>query len=156
MHNPRRFDAALILVIALGLVLGACVRQNEVIFEDQGALCAMPDGYSGPYDATMLFESGDRITIRVAYEGCLSSSCDVNRHMSCEVVTDGTTLVVHSQGGFTEREGSVSCTEDCGFLEAECSSSPLSAGEYIIVHGDDQLPLTVPSSVQGLCDAPYQ
>jgi len=154
-HSPLGLVAVVALALGLGVLTSACVRHSEVIFEDTGALCPVPEGYTGSLDATMVFEAGGAITFRVAYEGCLSSSCDINREMSCEVVTDGTEIVVHSQGRFTERDGLVSCTEDCGLLEAECDSGPLPAGDYVIVHGEDRFPLTVPSAVQGLCEAPY-
>ncbi len=158
MNSLQRFSRILslvVIVLSLGLHTSACVRQSEVFFEDIGALCPTPTNHTGPYDATMVFEAGETITFTVAYEECLSSSCDINREMSCEVVTDGTQIMVHSQGSYTERDGHVSCTEDCGLLETECTSEPLPAGDYIIVHGEDHIPLTIPSSVQGLCDAPW-
>jgi hypothetical protein len=145
----------LVAIVSVGLPGTACVRQSQVFFEDIGALCPAPTDHTGPYDATMVFEVGGTITFTVAYEECLSSSCDINRDMSCEVITDSTQIVVHSQGSFTERDGYVSCTEDCGFLEASCTSAPLPAGNYVIVHGDDRIPLTIPSSVEGLCEVPF-
>ncbi len=154
-HRPVFVPVIFVAVIMGGLCGTGCVRQSEVIFEDLGALCPSPADHTGPYDATMVFAAGESITFSVAYEQCLSSSCDINRQMSCEVVTDGTQIVVHSQGRFTERGGYVSCTEDCGMLAAECTSEPLAAGDYVIVHGEDRIALTIPSSVQGLCEAPF-
>jgi len=154
-HRPAFAPVIFVAVILWGLCGVGCVRQSEVIFEDIGALCPVAHDHTGPYDATMVFAAGESITFTVAYEQCLSSSCDINRQMSCEVVTDGTQIVVHSQGSFTERDGYVSCTEDCGMLAAECTSEPLPAGDYVIVHGEDRTPLTIPSSVQGLCEVQF-
>jgi hypothetical protein len=104
MNSLQRLSGPLLsmilIVLSLGLHTSACVRQSEVFFEDMGALCPTPTNHTGPYDATMFFEAQETITFTVAYQECLSSSCDINREMSCEVVTDGTQLVVHSQGSF--------------------------------------------------------
>lgn len=145
----------LVTVVSLSLLVSACVRRSEIFFADLGSACPAPEGHTGYLGDPMTFEAGDAIVITVIHDACLSSSCDVDRHMTCEVTLDGTQLLVHSEGGYIERDGYVTCTDDCGWLQAECTSPPLPAGDYVILHGDDEVQLTIPSTVSGLCDLFY-
>lgn len=79
----------------------------------------------------------------VQFPTCLSSSCDRALPTSCEaVVTDGViTLTSH---GASESTGETSCTDDCGFLVADCSlPTALAPGDYVLQHGNDSAPVTL-------------
>ncbi len=125
---------------------------TERSYSDEGTLCA----YGSRTDATSEvvgsteFSVGQRIQLTYSLDDCLSSSCDTNRAASCSVIRDGNLLRVSSSASYTQSSQS-ECTEDCGRLSAICQSEKLPAGEYRVVHGTEEMIVTVPSTIEPPC-----
>ncbi len=125
---------------------------TERSYSDEGKLCA----YGSRADATSEvvgsteFSVGQRIQLTYSLNDCLSSSCDTNRAASCSVIRDGSLLQVSSTASYTQ-SSQRGCTEDCGRLSAICQSEILPAGEYRVVHGNEEMIVTVPSIIEPPC-----
>lgn len=83
----------------------------------------------------------DDDTVRVQMMGCLSSSCDTLLSASCTAELRGG--VVEVTGAAVVRREGTECTDDCGFIVAECD---LPAGvdpeeDILVFGGDDGGPL---------------
>jgi hypothetical protein len=118
-------------------------------FQDQGRVCAFPEGtdpgnaFQSP-STSAAFQPDRPATITVMAPTCLSSSCSKDRKAECSVVIEGNVIHVTSTASFRE-EGST-CTADCGALVARCTTPPLPAGTWFLQHGAERIVLTVPSS----------
>ena len=89
--------------------------------------------------------AGDRLVAEVTYPDCLSTSCDVSRVAACTIESRADdTLVIDAFFSYASQAGP--CTNDCGLLTATCESEPLDAGEYVVLHAGEAVPLTVPST----------
>ena len=84
-------------------------------------------------------------TVEVYQGGCMSSSCDRNEVASCTATLDGTTITVTSSFSWETATSGVDCTDDCGFLIAECDlASALDDGVYTLVHGSETTTISLP------------
>lgn len=120
---------------------------DEQIVESAGRMClhaSPPNGFGNPEPQS--FVAGSPITVRVELNACLSSSCDINREMSCAVNASGNDIGVTSIATWTDTSASSNgCTDDCGILATTCTIEGLAAGTYTVVFGNKTIELTVPS-----------
>ncbi|MBC8067700.1 MAG: hypothetical protein IAG13_05145 [Deltaproteobacteria bacterium] len=120
----------------LVLSLGCGGAWNTISFEDEGELC--------------FAEQADEITVEVTAPDCLSSSCTRDVEASCTAAVEGQRIVLTSEIQWEENNGRIDgCTLDCGSASATCSLGRLADGAYTVVHGEEELALTVP--VDGSC-----
>jgi hypothetical protein len=148
----RDISISLFLAFAMAPAL-ACSQKGETFtFQNQGELCLFPeaetDGNPGSaFGATTPrdYLADQSVNVAVVFAGCLSSSCDVDRTASCSVQAAGADLRVTSEGSF-RTTGASTCTTDCGYLIARCTTPALAAGSYTFRHGDLSLPIQIPSS----------
>jgi hypothetical protein len=146
-----------VVVVLLGAACGDVRR-----FENEGRICvaatveATHSAVRGQVPSPQQFGEGQPLFIEVMMPTCLSSSCSHDIEAVCAAAVDGAAIVVSSHGSF--REGGVSCSADCGFLLASCSTGPLAAGTYEVRHGAERISLTIPSMAPVLCagQAPFQ
>ncbi len=118
---------------------------EEQAVESAGRMClhaAPPAAFPNPEPQT--FAADTPITVRVELTACLSSSCDLDRAMSCSVAATGTSIAVTSLATWVTRSTN-GCTDDCGLLATTCTTEALTAGSYQIAFGGETLALTVPS-----------
>lgn len=134
-----------ILMIALAGCGG-----DVVTLDNQGAVCLstttdFPEG-------GQQFEADSTLYAIVTFATCLSSSCSSDRTAECQVAVQGDRIVITSRGSYTDESGpGQACTTDCLYLEATCETGPLPAGEYTIIYGEDELPLTIPGITGAYC-----
>lgn len=132
--------------VPLALVLAGCFgRSEEVVVESAGRMClhdSPPDSFADPGDQS--FVANAPITVVVELIDCLSSSCDVDRSMSCTIGGAGTARSVTSIATWTST-GDSACTADCGQLATSCTTDALPAGDYQFTFGGRTLTLPVPS-----------
>lgn len=134
----------------LVLTTSSCTVEHS--YTDNGVLCAHGDYLEGisVLPETTEFISASKISFQYSSPGCLSASCDTQRSAECSVETEGNLLRVTSTASYTA-SFSVGCTDDCGTIITQCQSKELPAGEYRIVHGTEEMTLTVPSTVAPPC-----
>ena len=144
--------------VASILALGACGPPPEPapsVVEDQGRVCVQKfwgTGLAaGPHGAS---DEGRRqeLHVNVMVAECLSSSCSRPFGAGCTVARGGRNLIVRSWG-VTRPRRDVSCTADCGKLEADCYTGTLEPGGYVVTHGAQRLEITVPMEAS-LCAGP--
>lgn len=112
------------------LLMPSCVGPwDTVAFEDEGELC--------------FAERGGGVSIEVTAPGCLSSSCSRDVAAECSATLEGTRIEVTSSISWEEKQRGT-CTLDCGIAMASCGLDALPAGTYTVVHGEDEVELTVP------------
>jgi len=140
------------------LIVTGCAEVDDsdtIELHDQGAMCMYADnaGFAPGIGIaqTQEFEVGSQLVTTVQEPQCLSDSCDTDKQADCEIVRSGNRLIVHSYLSWTPIEAD-GCTMDCIRLTASCTSEPLEAGKYLVVHGADTHELRVPSIVQAPCD----
>jgi hypothetical protein len=115
---------------------------------DEGAFCI---GTSSSSDPPITLEASKPIVVTVVYDSCLSG-CANDLEGTCTVERDGNKLVVHSE--FSYDDGKIpgaSCPSVCVPLSAQCSSGPLEAGSYTIVHGVRTMSLSLQSTLTTTC-----
>lgn len=160
------FKQLLILIlISIPLACGdyEAGEQNLVRLINEGNLCVTPSGISIGDDSIdeLTFISGEPADIIVAYPGCLSSSCDVNRASSGEVTQTSTrAYLVTSELSWTET-GASTCTSDCENIFVRLSTPELTSGTYTVSLDDQTIDFTVggePTSIDELCvpNRPFQ
>ena len=146
----RNSIVSLVSLAYVALFTSGC--DTERSYSDEGALCA----YGNVTDANLAgdnateFSAGQRMQFSYSLSECLSSSCDTNRSASCSVIRDGNRIQVSSSASYTESSRN-DCTEDCGTLSAVCQSEVLPAGEYRVIHGSEEMIVTVPSTIMPPC-----
>ncbi len=129
---------------------------SHVSFENEGRLClfaAEPNPFvtQTPQD----FVAGNSVELLVVMESCVSSSCTSDIAATCEASMTGSQITVTSAGSYSEDTGLGGCTDDCRAVSATCSTGPLQPGSYTVVHGEDELVLEVPASVESApCTSP--
>ena len=126
----------------------SCSTGTDHSFKDQGKICLFPEG-TAPGNAfappmSVSFPPDRGLVITVQAPSCLSGSCDKDRQAACTATVNGQVIIVTSSASW-HREG-MTCTLDCGALVARCTTAPLPAGTYVIQHGGETLPVTIPSS----------
>ena len=116
--------------------------------DNTGEMCVHAD--DPRLDTPQVFEVDRPAHIEVRLTNhCLSSSCDVDRSMSCSV--NG--LAVSSFARWTDlTESMQGCTDDCGTLSAICQTDALAEGTHVITFGGRSVTVEVPSQTPGpLC-----
>lgn len=88
--------------------------------------------------------------VGVVFPTCLSSSCDAALDESCTVTREGTSLRVVSSARVRSLGPGHACTDDCGFLIAQCKSPPVPAGTYTVRYGDKSKRVTLPAAPTNL------
>ncbi len=137
-HTYR--SALALLLFGLAASCGSTNEGTPVVVENEGRLCVVPR--SAPVrptrfaDTTSTFNyaAGSPLDIVVVFDGCLSSSCDGRREASCTLTeTSSRSFRMTSLLQWTDFRGDgLDCTDDCGFLEARCTTSTLAAGQYSV------------------------
>jgi hypothetical protein len=61
-------------------------------------------------------------------------------------MSDGV-LQIRSDGFYRDIDRGQHCTEDCRRMSAQCQTPLLPAGTYTVRHGNDELVISVPSSL---------
>ncbi len=90
------------------------------------------------------------VKFTVSFATCTSSSCDTVRDSGCEVMADGTNLVVSGEAVIRTKTGPFqACTDDCGFVTAVCTFE-LDLGSYTVSAGSESLDFEIPV-VDGVC-----
>lgn len=113
---------------------------DERAVSNSGRMCL--HGEDPRLDAPQSFMADLPVFVQVhLVNECLSSSCDVDRSMTCSV--DG--LEVTSVARW-RRLGETACTDDCGILSALCQTEPLAPGTHVLTFGGESIALTVPST----------
>jgi hypothetical protein len=131
MSKPRAVGRALLVGALLGSTELACEQYERLFwYENEGAVC--------------LSTSADQLLARVALDECLSASCDTRRMAECRLSLEGDTLRVESLLRY--RSSGNDCTNDCGWLTADCSMPLPPIGTYRVEHGDHVGTLTLPLS----------
>jgi hypothetical protein len=135
------------------LVVGCSTAGTDHSFKDKGKICLFPEGGS-PGNAfapppTVSFSADRGLSITVQTPSCLSGSCDKDRQAACSATVNGQVIIVTSSASW--RTEGMTCTTDCGALVAQCTTPPLPAGTYLIQHGAESVPVTIPSSVTAPC-----
>lgn len=127
-------------LIAASLLLSGCIFESwqTMTLADEGTFCL-----EGNADET--------IDILVDAQVCLSSSCSRNASGSCSAAIDNDIITITSSFEWEEASGNVACTDDCGFLGAECEIGPLPAGTYTVMMGDTTETIDIPTT--GDCSA---
>jgi hypothetical protein len=146
------------IVVALAVASAGygCTPSETVTLESSGKVCMSSESngrtwvtYLGSQMPPEQLVVDQPLTFTVAFEPCLSSSCDTNRMAECDVAVEGDTIVVSSTGSFDRMRGS--CTKDCGSLTATCSSPPLPEGRYTVVYGLGEMLIELPSTLADPC-----
>jgi hypothetical protein len=126
----------------------ACGLADELLeFRDEGAVCvgARVGGVTG---GPLIVD--EPAPVWVTFPTCLSSSCSQIESTECEVTLEDGDLVIRSHGVVRDTRGrGGGCTDDCGFLVAECFTPALAEGTYTVRHGDETFEVVGPS------DAPH-
>lgn len=115
-----------------------------VEYEDEGRVCTSGDHPHTNPDRSHI-EAGEPFDLAVVFNDCRSSSCTEFHDMACEVELAGDTLVVTSEGSYTDYEtpGRI-CTDDCAVASATCAVPGLDEGSYTLQHGDEVYTFDVP------------
>jgi hypothetical protein len=124
------------------LALAACAGEDREKHVNEGDLCLLPHENAGPDAGTPRLLDDREIELWVSMPGCLSSSCDTDRELTCEVSVAGNEVAIESVLAWTSKTGS--CDADCGFIRATCKIPPLPAGSYLLRHGDETRSVSVP------------
>jgi hypothetical protein len=126
-------------------------ENGERVVGNRGSVCARPAGAPAEPLACPLFEfeADDTLALEVDFGICLSSSCDHDERANCKATVEGSLITVTSEGSYVH-DGD-ECTDDCGFLVAECEVGPLPAGDYEVAYAGETLALTLPSSQARVC-----
>ena len=148
--RPKASALALSLLVLLSL-LGAC-GGDRVSLVDTGTACISPDPGTWP-SGGQEFEADAPLYATVRLHSCLSSSCATERTSQCEILLEGDRLVISAEGSYVDESGpGRSCTSDCVPLEATCETAgPLPAGDYVVIYGNSQIPLTLPDVTGNYC-----
>lgn len=118
---------------------------EDQLVENAGRMClhaAAPDAFQNPEPQT--FTAGQAVTVTVELTRCFSSSCDLDRAMSCSIAPISSGIEITSVASWT-RTDDQACTDDCGQLAATCETDPLPAGSHLFTFGGQTLTLDVPS-----------
>ena len=141
-------------------VLGAAascskaVDPRRVVLHDDGALClgAVAVEGDGGLPRGVDLSAGQPLAISIR-SSCLSTVCATARSSKCTVKRDGERLVVTSELTWIGPEDlGRPCPRDCTFLDAECMTEALPAGDYKIVLGSRTLEVALPSHLDYRCD----
>ena len=107
-----------------------------------GRFClhANATGAGGPQE----FVANQPVTVRYSVDECLSSSCTEDEQASCSVAPN---LRVLAEASWVDlSRTNTACTDDCGQLEALCSSVALAAGTHVFAFDAKTISLEIPSS----------
>jgi hypothetical protein len=79
----------------------------------------------------------------VTADGCISA-CPRFAEAACSAEVTGDRIVVRSEAQWAPSDEV--CIALCAALQAHCTVTVPEAGHYVVVHGDDELPLELPST----------
>jgi len=116
---------------ALSILLG-CSDTERSVLTDEGSVCLNSTASGG-------------LSVRVQFPQCLSSSCDRSISASCTINRSGASLTIHSES-VVERQTKGDCTTDCRTVSATCALESLEAGEYTVVHGENEGSVQLPAN----------
>jgi hypothetical protein len=125
------------LLVFVGLVAGCDGIRfwNAGGAEDEGIVCVVGEG-------------GGVAAVYVFSDDCLSSECTRAQTGACVATLDGDRILVESTFSWESKSGiPMACTDDCGDLTASCSVGPLEEGSYTLLHGGDELVISIPNQV---------
>lgn len=114
----------------LATALGCATFASEEHFIDEGEACVSTDPNDGSY------------WIQVDAGICLTS-CDEQVDSMCNVVLEGTMVIVTSDIA-VRRKGEGPCTGDCMRASTSCRVPAISDGVYTLAFGDAFAGLTIP------------
>jgi hypothetical protein len=144
------------LAVGFSAACGRDADPRRVTLKGTGALClgaaAEADGGEGGVPAGVDLAAGQPLAISVR-SPCLSNVCATERTSKCTVKRDGDRLVVASELSWVgPEELGRPCPQDCTFLEAQCKTEPLPAGDYQVVVGEQVTAVKLPSHLAVRCD----
>jgi len=131
----------LMALFPVTLLLTACTEEEEapptdwveVSYVDEGQVCH--DAVDGV------------LTLTVAVQECLSSSCSRDLVTSCEATLDGTTLTLTSDIHWEDNMADgATCTDDCGLPAATCELENVPDGTYTLDFDGQSYTIEVPGS----------
>ena len=117
------------------LTLAAC-HDDVQTYTDEGRVCVEPE-------ALAHFQAGDTLELTVTAPDCISACARVAQ-AECSAVVMGERIVVTSNARWAPSDEV--CITLCAALQAHCEVTIPEAGHYTLVHGDDELPLELPST----------
>lgn len=122
---------------------GSSGDPDQQVVQNSGRMCLHGDDPTLDFTEQVFMEDFPVFVKVQLVNECLSSSCDVDRSMTCSV--DG--LAVTSIARWTSLAAtSQGCTDDCGIISAICETEPLAAGTHVVTFGGESIALTVPST----------
>jgi hypothetical protein len=130
-------------LLLLLLVLSAC-ETDVRSYVDEGRLCVDADDIAQ-------FEAGSTLGLTVTANECISA-CPRFAEAACSAELTGDRIVVRSEASWAPSDEI--CIAVCAALQAQCTVTIPEAGHYVIVHGDDELPLELPSTPSPPCTPP--
>ena len=124
-------------LVCLCLALTACEPEPttwvEQTQQSRGTACVQGGGQ-------------DPVRVQVNADVCLSSSCSRNPVARCEARIEFERIVVTSSFTWEEAEGGdLACTDDCGQMIASCAVGQLPAGNYVLLHGPQEVDIELPA-----------
>lgn len=143
-----RAQAVLALaILSLAVLSLAGCEPDERRGDGEGRVCAalgIEAGHIGAFPEFLEPEpifADDPVTLQVLWY--LGYARTEDTHAGCEVELDGSTIHLRSSASWNWDHEAYDGTYE---LVATCTTPPLPAGSYTIVHGEQRFPLTVPSS----------
>ncbi len=149
LKSPALFAPLTLLAILSTLV--ACGPQEDWVphtTQDYGNVCINTDTWVGGAQPDITLEADQVVTFSVLALACYQSSCTRNQSISCSVTQEGRLLTLRSSATWESNEAAgAACTTDCGYLIGSCDTQPLAAGSYLVQHGELEMTLEVPGTV---------
>jgi hypothetical protein len=112
----------------------ACGNEDttrETVTENVGALC--------------LTQAGSQITIDALLGSCERGGCAyASRPARCQASFDSARIVVTSRVDITIDSSPETCPDECAYPEATCTVMVPQEGGVTVVHGDDQVAISLP------------
>ena len=84
------------------------------------------------------------LSVQVTLEDCISACVD-NEIETCSITRDGERLLLTSEFSYDDADEDEICIALCNGQQATCSSEPLPAGDYVLEHGDESYPISIPT-----------
>jgi hypothetical protein len=117
------------------LIFSAC-ETDVRSYIDEGRLCVDADDIAQ-------FEAGSTLGLTVTANECISA-CPRFAEATCAAEVRGDRIVVRSEAQWAPSDEI--CIALCVGLQAHCTVTVPEAGHYVVVHGDDELPLELPAT----------
>jgi hypothetical protein len=132
----------------VGVVVCGCSDDERVVKTNAGRVCLFASEPDSPPDmhAPQDYQAGQRLYVVIEVVG---GACDENRVFTCTASLSGSTLTVTSEYAFDQSDET--CTDMGALQTTTCTTDPLPAGDYTVVYGAADFPLTIPSTRTGAC-----